>query len=93
MVRIDGSSNARPDLYTSFISIIIADYMHFRLCKFDDAFLLELLDSLYDSEEGRHVLDRRSEAHKSRLSSLNASKIGARGKEERLTWSIQRPLK
>lgn len=44
-----GESGLRPDLDATFIGVIVADDVHFILCKLDDTFLLQLLDSLYNT--------------------------------------------
>ena len=39
---------SRPNLYSTFIRLVIADDMHICFGKFDDAFLLQLFDGLYN---------------------------------------------
>jgi hypothetical protein len=43
------AEDVRPDLDASFIGLAVADYVHIRLGKLDNAFFLQLLDRLNDS--------------------------------------------
>jgi hypothetical protein len=45
----ESATNSRPDLYTTLVRVVIAYDVHLGLGEFDDAFLLQLLNRLYNS--------------------------------------------